>query len=197
MYYYKAQGGIIAVINPIDDAEAITADEYIKLKTAIKKPAWTDQMQEQYERTRPMTAEEVTALLIKQQINSITVDDQTALRMRRYYPTFAELVGQTVKLGTKFRADDSENADLYKTIQPELTIQAHYPPGEGTESLYTRIDEIHDGTQYDPIPYNGNMVLENGKYYIEDGIIYLCNRDTGIAVYNTLAELVGIYVELA
>ena len=149
------------------------------------------------ERTRPLTAEEVTALFIKQQINSITVDDQTALRMRRYYPTFAELVGQTVKLGTKFRADDSENAYLYKTIQPELTIQAHYPPGEGTESLYTRIDEIHDGTQYDPIPYNGNMVLEKGKYYSEDGVTYLCTRDTGIAVYNRLAELVGIYVELA
>ena len=152
---------------------------------------------EMAERTRPLTAEEVTALLIKQQINSITVDDQTALRMRRYYPTFAELVGQTVKLGTKFRADDSENADLYKTIQPELTIQAHYPPGEGTESLYTRIDEIHDGTQYDPIPYNGNMVLEKGKYYSQDGVTYLCTRDTGIAVYNTLAELVEIYVELA
>lgn len=149
------------------------------------------------ERARPLTAEEVTRLLIKQQINSITVDDQTALRMRRYYPTFAELVGQTVKLGTKFRADGSENADLYKTIQPELTIQAHYPPGEGTESLYTRIDEIHGGTQYNPIPYNGNMALENGKYYSQDGVIYLCNRDSGIAVYNKLAELVGIYVELA
>ena len=148
------------------------------------------------ERTRPMTAEEVTSMLIKQQVNTLEVDDQTALRMRRYYPTFAELVGQTVKLGTKFRADDSDIADLYKTIQPELTIQAHYPPGEGTESLYTRIDEIHDGTQYDPIPYSGNMALENGKYYIEDGVIYLCNRDTGIAVYNRLADLVGIYVEV-
>ena len=149
------------------------------------------------ERTRPMTAEEVTALLIKQQINTLEVDDQTALRMRRYYPTFAELVGQTVKLGTKFRSDGSDIADLYKTIQPELTIQAHYPPGNGTESLYTRIDETHDGTQYDPIPYSGNMVIENGKYYIEDGVTYLCTRDTGIAVYNRLAELVGIYVELA
>lgn len=148
------------------------------------------------ERTRPLTAEEVTALLIKQQINSITVDDQTALRMRRYYPTFAELVGQTVKQGTKFRADGSENADLYKTIQPELTIQAHYPPGEGTESLYTRIDEIHDGSRYDPIPYNGNMALENGKYYSQDGVTYLCNRDTGNPVYNKLSELVGIYVEV-
>ena len=146
---------------------------------------------------RPISESEVMSMLIKEQINSITVDDQTALRMRQYYPTFAELVGQTVKQGTKFRADGSENADLYKTIQPELTIQAHYPPGEGTESLYTRIDEIHDGTKYDPIPYSGNMVIENGKYYIEDGVIYLCNRDSGIAVYNKLADLVGIYVVVA
>ena len=145
---------------------------------------------------RPMSESEVMSMLIKEQINSITVDDQTALRMRQYYPTFAELVGQTVKQGTKFRADGSENADLYKTIQPELTIQAHYPPGEGTESLYTRIDEIHDGTKYDPIPYNGNMSLYNGKYYSQDGVTYLCNRDTGIPVYNKLSELVGIYVEV-
>ena len=170
----------------IEMTEAEIAEEKQKIQLAKAE-----------EKSRPLTAEEVTALLIKQQINSITVDDQTALRMRRYYPTFAELVGQTVKQGTKFRADGSENADLYKTIQPELTIQAHYPPGEGTESLYTRIDETHDGTQYDPIPYNGNMVLESGKYYSQDGVTYLCTRDTGIAVYNTLAELVGIYVELA
>ena len=169
--------------------EEITESELLNMQTGRAEYAAA-------ERHRPLTAEEVTALLIKQQINSITVDDQTALRMRRYYPTFVELVGQTVKQGTKFRADDSDIADLYKTIQPELTIQAHYPPGEGTESLYTRIDEIHDGTQYDPIPYSGNMALENGKYYIEDGVIYLCNRDTGIAVYNKLAELVGIYVEV-
>ena len=32
------------------------------------------------ERTRPLTAEEVTALLIRQQINSLSVDDNTADR---------------------------------------------------------------------------------------------------------------------
>lgn len=148
------------------------------------------------ERKRPLSENEVLSMLLRQSVNTITVDDQTALRMRRYYPTFAELVGQTVKLGTKFRADDSENADLYKTIQPELTIQAHYPPGEGTESLYTRIDEIHDGTQYDPIPYNGNMALENGKYYSQDGVTYVCTRDSVNPVYHALKDLVGIYVDV-
>ena len=129
-------------------------------------------------RTRPLTEDEVADMLVRQQINTLTVNDQTALRMRRYYPTFAELVGQTVSHGTKFRVDDSEDADLYKTIQPELTIQAHYPPGVGTESLYTRIDETHDGTKYDPIPASRGMEYEYGKYYLdnEDGKTYKCER---------------------
>ena len=148
------------------------------------------------ERTSPLTEDEVIALLIRDQINTLTVDDQTALRMRRYYPTFAELVGQTVSQGTKFRVDDSEDADLYKTIQQELTIQAHYPPGVGTESLYTRIDETHDGTKYDPIPYAGNMALTTGLHYTQGGVTYLGNRDTVNPVYNALSELVGIYVEV-
>ena len=151
---------------------------------------------EAYERTRPLSLSEVQEMLVRQQINTIAVDDQTALRMRRYYPTFSELVGQTVKKGTKFRATDSEDADLYTVIQPELTIQEHYPPGTGTESLYTRIDEQHDGTKYDPIPYNGNMALQSGKYYTQNNILYLCNRDTVNPVYNALAELVGLYVEV-
>lgn len=64
------------------------------------------------ERTRPLTAEEVTALLIRQQINSLSVDDSTALRMREFYPEWeagqdypvhsdlAELVGLYVEKGT-------------------------------------------------------------------------------------------------
>ncbi len=65
---------------------------------------------------------------------------------------------------------------------------------DGTDSLYARIDEQHDGTKYDPIPYSGNMALEAGKYYSQSGKTYLCNRDTGNPVYNALADLVGLYV---
>ena len=171
----------------------LTDDEIAELQEQADRDAARAKV---LERTRPLTEDEVAAMLISQQINTLTVDDQTALRMRRYYPTFAELVGHTVSQGTKFRVDDSEDADLYKTIQPELTIQAHYPPGVGTESLYTRIDEEHDGTKYDAIPYDGNMALESGKYYTQSGITYLCSRDTVNPVYNALSELVGLYVEV-
>lgn len=144
------------------------------------------------EKSRPLTAEEVTAMLIRQQINGLTVDDNTALRMREFYPEWADLIGKTVD---KARFRFTYGGKLYKTIPANHTFQADWVPGVGTEALYTRIDETHDGTQYDPIPYDGNMELTAGLYYIQDYVIYLCNRDTVNPVYNPLAELVGLYVE--
>ena len=148
---------------------------------------------EAYERTRPLTAEEVNAMLIRQQINSLTVDDNTALRMRVFYPDWEDMIGQTVeKAGFRFKHGDN----LYKTIPANHTFQVDWVPGVGTESLYTRIDETHEGTLTDPIPYCGNMALEAGKYYSQSGAVYLCTRDTVNPVYNALADLVGLYVEI-
>lgn len=144
---------------------------------------------------RPLTMAEVQEMLVRAQINTLTVNDQTALRMREYYPAWADLAAaqySTDKTGFKF----TYNGDLYKTIPAVHTFGAQWVPGVGTESLYTRIDEQHDGTKYDPIPYSGNMALEAGKYYSQNGVTYLCNRNTGNPVYNALGELVGIYVEV-
>lgn len=143
---------------------------------------------EDAERTRPMTVEEVATLLIKEQINSITVDDATAVRMTAFYPEWEK--GKQYTVGYKVQY----HGKLYKVIQAHTSQETWTP--DITASLYTRIDEVHDGSRYDPIPYNGNMALENGKYYVEGGVTYLCNRDTGNPVYNKLSELVGIYVEV-
>lgn len=144
---------------------------------------------EAYERTRPLTAEEVTNMLIKQQINTLSVDDNTALRMREFYPEWA--TGQAYAAGYKVQ----HNGKLWKCNEPGHTSQAGWEPSVNTASLWTEICETHAGTLDDPIPYSGNMALEAGKYYIQDYVIYLCTRDTGNPVYNPLAELVGLYVE--
>ena len=146
---------------------------------------------EAIERTRPLTESEVSRMLITQQINTLTVDDNTALRMKDFYPAFESIIGQTVKQGFKFTYGDK----LWRTEQPEMTIQEHYAPGMGTESLYSEICETHAGTLEDPIPYSGNMALESGKYYSQNSKIYRCTRDTVNPVYNALSELVGLYVE--
>ena len=144
------------------------------------------------ERSRPLTMEEVSRMIITKQINGLTVDDNTALRMREFYPEWKDLIGTTVdKAGFKFTHD----GELYKTIPEQHTFQADWVPGVGTESVYTRIDESHAGTLSDPIPYSGNMALESGKYYSQSGAVYLCTRDTVNSVYNALADLVGLYVE--
>lgn len=144
------------------------------------------------EKHRPLSLDEVNNLLIKKQINSVEIEDSVSVRMISYYPDFSEVIGQEVKQGFKF----TYQGKLYKVIQPTLTIQSHYYPQTGTESLYEVINEQYDGDIYDPIPYDGNMSLENGKYYTQNGVTYLCNRDTGQAVYHALSDLVGLYVEV-
>ena len=140
-----------------------------------------------------MAAEEVTAMVIAQQINTLAVDDNTAVRMMAFYPAFDSIIGQTVSKGYKF----THNGKLWRVIQPSLTIQAHYAPGEGMESLYEQVNETHDGTLDDPIPYSGNLALENGKHYYQDSEIYICTRDSVNPAYQPLAQLVGLYVETA
>jgi hypothetical protein len=144
------------------------------------------------EKTRPLTEAEVSRMLIAQQVNSLLVDNNTAVRMMAFYPTFESIVGKTVEQGYKF----TYGGKLWRVIQPSLTIQVHYAPGTGTESLYAEINETHEGTLDDPIPYNGNMVLTAGMYYYQDNAICLCNRDTINPVYQPLSELVGVYVEM-
>ena len=158
----------------------------------ISKAEHERKMFEAQEKHRPFTFEEVNSMLIKKQINTVDIQDETAVRMLDFYPTFAEVVGQTVEHGFKF----TYKGKLFKVVQASLTISEVYPPETGTESLYARIDEVHDGDIYDPITYEGNMALENGKYYTQNGVTYLCNRDTGNPVYNDLTELVGLYVEV-
>lgn len=141
------------------------------------------------EKSRPLSMTEVQEMMIKQQINTLAVDDATSLRMMAFYPEWAAGVAYPVDFRIQY------NGELYKVLQAH-TSQDSWIPGSGTESLYTRIDEQHDGSKYDPIPYSGNMELENGKYYTQDGVLYLCNRDTGSPVYHDLSALVGLYVEV-
>ena len=142
---------------------------------------------EAYERTRPLTESEVSRMLIAQQINTLTVDDNTALRMVAFYPEWAADTEYTI--GYKVQ----RNGKLWRCIQAH-TSQAGWEP-ENAASLWTEICESHAGTLEDPIPYSGNMALESGKYYMQDGKVYRCIRDTGNPVYNALSELVGLYIE--
>lgn len=131
------------------------------------------------------------AKLLMLTVNTMSLTDNDALSVKSVYPEWETLIGKEVKQGDKMQCDGR----LWKVLQ-QHTVQEQWRPGTGTESLYTEIVETASGTADDPIPYNNNMELEQGKYYIQDGITYLCTRNTEIPVYQSLADLVGIYVEL-
>lgn len=120
-------------------------------------------------------------------------DDAKALENKDLYTSFDKLIGLTVPIGYKFTYEDR----LYKTRQDNLLIQEQYKPSIDTAALYEEINEINQGTLEDPIPYNNNMELFEGMYYIQNEVVYKCTRNTGTAVFHDLKDLVGIYVEIA
>lgn len=138
-------------------------------------------------RRRPLTQEEVSRMLIAGSINTLDVDDNTALRMKDFYPQWAE--GTVYEAGFKVRY----GGKLWRVRQAH-TAQVGWEP-EHAAALWEQLNESYAGTIDDPIPYEGNMALESGKYYIQSDTIYLCDRDTMNPVYQPLKELEGLYVK--
>ena len=129
------------------------------------------------------------ALKLRQHIETAvqTLPDSEALEALVLHPEWAADTDYTA--GYKVR----RGGRLWRCIQAH-TSQIGWEP-ENAASLWTEICESHAGTLEDPIPYNGNMALESGKYYSQNSKIYRCTRDTVNPVYNALSELVGLYVE--
>lgn len=159
----------------------LTAEEIAEMQKQVI-------LAEAQEKTRPFTEAEVSRMLISAQINTLSVDDNTALRMKSFYPEWA--INTAYTAGFKVQ----HNGKLWRVVQAH-TAQNGWQP-ENAPSLWEQVNETHTGELADPIPYEGNMALENGKYYIQNSVIYLCIRDTVNPVYNTLSELVGLYVEI-
>lgn len=132
------------------------------------------------------------------EMNELNLSAVEALQVVEWFPKwgvdFKE--GDTVTKDTKFQFEGK----LYKVLQ-DHTILPHYYPSVNTAALYEEVTPEYNengelGTLENPIPYEGNMALEEGKYYTQDDVIYLCNRSTGNPVYHNLADLVGLYVEI-
>lgn len=140
------------------------------------------------EKNRPLSESEVLRMLLAHQINNIEVDDETSLRMRAFYPVWEPQ--KVYSAGEKVQY----NKKLFRVIQAH-TSQIGWEPSNAA-SMFECINETNAGTIEDPIPYDGNMSLENGKYYIQNGSVYICNRDTVNPVYNALSDLVGLYVQV-
>lgn len=125
-------------------------------------------------------------------INTLPLTDEQALTVKNLYPAWETFIGKKLEKDYKVLYQDR----LYKVKQTIETVLENQPPSVDTAALYEEINEKNAGTMEDPVPYNNNMELFNGKYYSQNGVVYKCTRDTGQPVYQDLSGLVGIYVEV-
>ena len=131
----------------------ITAEEVSAMETA--------------ERSRPLTAEEVSRMLIASQINSLAVDDSTALRMREFYPLWE--AGQDYTAGFRLRYGGL----LYKVLQAHTSQETWAP--DAAPSLFAKVlipDENVIPEWEQPESTNayskGDKVTHKGKTWVSD-----------------------------
>lgn len=116
-----------------------------------------------------------------------SLEDEDALECPELFAAW--VTGVTVAEGARLEY----GGKLYRCEQAHTTA-AEWTPDK-TPALWTEVAKPGQGdTPDNPIPYNNNMELVKDKYYSQSGVVYVCIRNTGVPVYNNLADLVGLYV---
>ena len=142
-------------------------------------------------RSRKATPEQQAVLFARMAINTMDLSNADALAVKDLHPSWESFIGKPLKAKSRV----TYQGRLYRVRQDISSVLENQPPSTHTAALYEEINEENAGTKDDPIPYNNNMELFAGKYYSQNGVVYKCTRNTGQAVYQDLAGLVGIYVE--
>lgn len=119
------------------------------------------------------------------------LEDETAAKLPELFPLWINQLGKQLHAGERY----SFVGRVWKVLQ-DHTAQADWMPDKAPSLFAEVAADQEQGTIDNPIPYNGNMALEEGKYYTQGGVVYLCIRDTINPVYNDLSALVGLYVQI-
>ena len=146
-----------------------------------------------------------TLLITAARLTAYSYSDPQALAIPELYPEWADLPDGTQLTNKDEAVKGTEitivkhNGLLYRVAQSHKK-QADWEPGQATASQFTVINADHAGTLEDPIPAVANMEYIKGKYYIEDGVTYLMNREgmedgEGITLQYLPSQLVGQYFE--
>lgn len=108
-------------------------------------------------------------------MTATTLSDQKALSMPDILPTWAELLerGEKIAQGVCLMKD----GQCYRVMQEVAPIESQPPGADGMLAVYRPIDKEHAGTLEDPIPWVNGMDCFKGKYYSNEGEVYLCKQD--------------------
>lgn len=165
------------IINPTE--EMILADGWVEYVPPVVEA-------QPYKKSKGEIIQEI----VLNQYNSRTdISDEEALDHALVIYNWDKYIGKILKTGQVCVHDDK----VWRSRQEHAVLE-EYAPSLETSSLYEIIELVHTGDKDDPIPYTPPMEIFEGKYYSEDEVLYLCTRDSGVALTHALRDLVGLYV---
>ena len=135
---------------------------------------YTEPEPEAYVKDVPTADDIVTQLkeLVSTQVAELT--DEEAKKVPALFPIWA--TDEAYSVGDRVYY----NGSLFKCLTAH-TSQSNWNPKDAA-SLWQNVSEEAqeaDGSHDNPFTWEVGMTCYNGKYYIEDGILYLCTRDSG------------------
>jgi len=198
---YNTQAEVIKTMEgyPVDDPDIMPKRQLwreqiatLEGMTDVEYEDYTEPEVETYVKEVPDASDIVSQLkeLAQTQVSELTDDE--AKKVPALFPLWetdkAYAVGDRVWY----------QASLYKCVQAH-TSQSTWNPKDAV-SLWANVSEESqeaDGSREHPYQWEQGMTSYNGKYYTEDGILYLCIRDSGIPLNFPISSLINNYFVVA
>lgn len=170
-YYKEIDGKVVFFKNPlvVGGMCIFNPSEEILLTAGWKVYVEPETEPVDITKYEPYTEEVVIKLkaLLQEQVTNQS--DEEALNNIELFPTWISKMGESVSVGERLYHDGK----LWKVIQSH-TVQESWKPDMAT-SLFVQVQiESEQGTKDNPIPFSFNMELVEGKYYLDEGVTYLC-----------------------
>lgn len=179
-----------ALLKSVEDATTVEEVEAIVVTgypDAINRT--TEELQSAIDYKDSHDPEVQVMKLNRMAVSAMSMDDPVAITRKYAHAEWKDFIGGKLETGNRVLYNDC----LWKVRQPVNPVLEIYPPSVDTAALYERIDENHEGTEFDPKLYEPGMTLEQGKYYTEldDGVRnkYYCFIGSTFPVYSKLKGL--------
>lgn len=181
MNYYKDGKRLLATIKPLNLPE-ITKEEYDAEMAAINKriEAYTPIA----EATSPITIGEVQTFVLRQTVNTLSIDNQTAGRMIEFFPTRAEYCaeGELIPAKTRIR-DDNDPSVIWRNNVDLWNTDENSP--QNAPTLWDKI-AYHNGVRIIPDTIPATLAWMLGEYGWRDGHVYKSGMDGNVYLPGTV-----------
>lgn len=181
MSYYKTDSGYVYTSGKMDAPE-ITKEEYDAVMQETEK-----RMEVQaaiYGSVQPLSSDEILRLDMRQRVNSLSIDNQTAGRMIDCFPTMKEVCAEGALIPAKTRIrDDNDSSVIWRNNVDLWNTTENSPINAPT--LWDRI-AYHDGIRIIPDTIPATMAWMNGELGWRDGHVYKSGMDGNVYLPGTV-----------